>query len=218
MKKKQKKQGPFGHYEGRMGNMVFYMLNGKLVGRTIGVVNHFTKKQEEVRMRTDVLSPFLKRMKEMIRIGFKNTPKPQDWNFFNMASSVNNPGAVKGEYPNLELNYAKVILSKGAIPPPRNPAVTLNGKYLEFRWEPDIAAEGAATRDQIMVIAFFPATKKTVFITSGARRTEGFERLKLPNFRKDTVIETYMAFNADDRTDVSDSVYTGQLIWKGGLR
>lgn len=221
MKKKQKQkqnQGPLGHFVGRIGNVVYYILNGQPVGRFIGVVSHYTEKQEEVRMRTTVVSPFLKRLKAVINIGFKNTPKPQNWSWSNMAVSVNNPGAVKGAYPDLEMNYEEAILSMGEIPPPKHPEVKLNGKVLEFRWEPDLIAEGAAARDQIMVVAFFPELMKAMFITSGARRTEGIESFNLPNFRKDTVIETYMAFNADDRTDVSNSVYTGQLIWKGGQK
>lgn len=208
--------GNSGNMPGRVGNMVYYMLNGQLVGRTIGKIEKISKKQKEVRMRTSVLSPFLKPLREFIRIGFKNAEKPQTWTFFSMAISVNNPGAVKGRYPKLEINYGKAILSMGTIAPPKNPEVKLNGKFLEFRWEPDLDAEGADARDQIMLVACFPETMKAMFITSGARRTEGIDRLKLPGFKKDMVIETYMAFNADDRTDVSNSVYTGQLIWKGG--
>jgi hypothetical protein len=51
-------------------------------------------------MRTALISPFLTTLKEYIRIGFKHTPKPQDWDFYSVATSVNKPGAIKGKYPN----------------------------------------------------------------------------------------------------------------------
>jgi hypothetical protein len=205
--------GAFGDFSGKMGNYVFYKLNGKTVCRTIGTVEKITDSQDEVLMRTRVVSPFLKPLKEFIRIGFKNTPKPQDWTFSSMASSVNKPGAVKGKYPNLEMNYEKVIVSLGSIPSPKDPVVSIVDQGLEFKWEPDIEAEGADTSDQIMVLAYFPATNKALFMTSGARRTEGLQVLKLPSLAANTIIETYISYVADDRNDVSNSVYTGQLTW-----
>ncbi|CAM4170481.1 hypothetical protein SAMN06265348_105369 [Pedobacter westerhofensis] len=206
--------GAFGDFTGRIGNMVFYKLNGKIVGRTIGIVETYSEKQEEVRMRTQLISPFLTPLKDFIRVGFRNTPKPQDWDFYSVATSVNKPGAIKGIYPNLEINYKKVILSLGSVPSPKNPKVILNDNILEFSWEPDLDAGGADLLDQVMLVAYFPQTLKAVFITSGARRTAGTEKLKLPSFNEKTVIETYISFITDDRTDVSNSVYTGRLTWK----
>jgi hypothetical protein len=208
--------GAFGDFHGRMGNMVFYKLNGKTVARTIGKVEKYSDKQLEVQMRTGLISPFLSALTEFIRIGFGKTPKLQSWDFFSMAMSQNNPKVIKGKYPNLKIDYKKVMLSMGAIPHPKKPDVKLNDNILEFSWDPNMDAEGADTRDQVMLVAYFPETLKSVFLLSGARRTEGIEQLKLPSFNEETIIETYISFIADDRTDVSNSVYTGQLIWKGG--
>jgi len=71
-------------------------------------------------MRTALISPFLTTLKEYIRIGFKHTPKPQDWDFYSVATSVNKPGAIKGKYPKLKINYKKIILSMGAVAAPKN--------------------------------------------------------------------------------------------------
>jgi len=210
-----KLDGAFGDFQGRMGNMVFYKLNGKTVGRTIGKVETFTENQKEVHERTSLISPLLNPLMDFIRIGFKNTPKPWGWDFYSVATSLNKPGAIKGKYPDLEINYEKLILSKGDIAPPKNPKVQLNGNSLQFSWDPDTDANHADTRDQVMLVAYFPETTKAVFLTSGARRTEGLDQLNLPSFNEDTIIETYMSFIADDRKDVSNSVYVGQLTWKG---
>ena len=211
--------GAFGDFNGRMGNMVFYKLHGKTVGRMIGKVEAYTDKQKEVHLRTAVLSPVLEPLNDFIRIGFKNTPrKKPSWNFYNVAMSLNNPRAITGKYPNLEINFEKIILSKGAIPAPKNPRVLLAGNTLEFTWDPDVNADGADRLDQVMLVACFPETGKNLFLTSGARRVVGVERLELPTLDEDTIIETYIAFNGDDRTDVSNSVYTGRLVWKEDLK
>lgn len=210
--------GAFGDFTGRIGNMVFYRLNGKIVGRSIGKVEHFSEKQEEVQMRTSLITPFLTPLLEFIRIGFRHTPKPQSWDFYSVATSVNKPGAIMGKYPKLKINYKKVILSMGAVPPPKNAKVTLNDKVLEFTWDADLETKNADSMDQVMLVAYFPETLKSVFVTSGARRTAGTDKLNLPSFNEKTVIETYMSFITDDRTDVSNSVYMGRLIWKENLQ
>jgi hypothetical protein len=209
--------GAFGDFHGKMGNMVFYKLNGKTVGRTIGKVESYSDKQYEVQMRTELISPFLTSLKGFIRIGFRNTPKLQSWDFYNMAMSVNNPSIIKGRYPDLEIDYKKAILSAGAIPPPQKPSVKLGNNLLEFSWDPNMDAEGADSRDQVMLLAYFPETSRSIFLLSGARRTEGIEQLKLPSFDGKTRMETYISFIADDRADVSNSIYTGRLTWKKSL-
>lgn len=204
--------GSFENINGKIGNMVFYKLNGKIVGRSIGKVGKFSTKQMEVQMRTKLITPFLSPILEFIKLGFKNTPKPDHWNYYSQATFVNKPGAIKGIYPNLEIDYAKVILSMGPIPIPEKASVKFENNNLLFNWDPALDTIGAESRDQVMLLAYFPEKLKAVFLLSGARRSAASELLKLPSFREKTKIETFMAFTNEDRSSTSDSVYTGQLI------
>ena len=73
-------EGFFDKINGKIGNIVFYQLNGKTVGRSIGKVEKFSDKQLEVQMRTKLITPFFSPLLEFIKLGFKNTPKPDHWN------------------------------------------------------------------------------------------------------------------------------------------
>jgi len=210
--------GAFGDFTGRIGNMVFYKLNGKIVGRTIGKVDSRSESQEEILMRTSLISPFLTPLKEFIRIGFKHTPKPQDWDFYSVATSLNKPGAIMGKYPKLKINYKKVILSKGNVSPAKDVKVSLSDHQLQFSWKPDLEAKNADASDQVMLVAYFPEMLKAVFVTSGARRSVGTDILQLPTFTERTIIETYISFITDERNDVSDSIYAGRLTWNKSLQ
>lgn len=211
--------GPFGDFHGRHGNMVFYKLNGKTVGRTIGVVDPstYTDNQFAVRQKTTLINPLLKATKAFTRVGFKNTPRVENWDFYSMATSMNNPGAITGKYPDQEIDYSKVILSMGAISAPLHPQVKLINNTLEFNWRADQDNERAHLRDQIMLCAYFPETEKALTLLSGARRNEEKQTLPLPSFTHNMIIETYISFVADDRDDVSNSVYVGRIIWDNQL-
>ena len=207
--------GPFGDFHGRHGNMVFYKLNGKTVGRQIGEIDPstYTVNQFAVRQKTTLINPVLKATKAYTRMGFKNSPKPGNWDFYSMATSMNNPGAITGDYPHQEVNHSKVILSAGKITAPVSVGVRLINNALEFTWTADLENENSHPRDQIMLCAYFPETEKALTLLSGARRPEEQQLLPLPSFTHTMAIETYLSFVADDRSDVSNSVYGGRIIW-----
>lgn len=66
------------------------------------------------------------------------------------------------------------------------------------------------------MLAYFPESGRSVYLAGGARRpaAEDFLALQL-GFNEtgiaETYAETYIAFVANDRTDVSDSRYLGPV-------
>jgi len=211
--KKKKKTGPNGEFIGRKGNTVSYLLNGQVVTRTIGVVTSWSDPQKLIQMKTKLISPVLKAAKVYIELGFKTTFRLQTWSINNKATSENNPAAITGIYPDFTLDYSKIIFSMGDVPMPKNAQVQLIDNALNFTWEADLANEDADESDQIMLLAYFPETKSTLTVLSGAKRTVEQDKIILTSWTKQTVIETYVSYVSDDRNSVSNSVYTGQLIW-----
>jgi hypothetical protein len=103
-----KKSGPLGTLVGKTGGYVSYYRMGQLVTRAIGVVSHWSDKQKAVQMGTALVTCLLGSMKTFIKIGFRNTPKPHNWNYYVKATSVNKLGAIKGIFPNLSIDFEKV--------------------------------------------------------------------------------------------------------------
>lgn len=205
--------GITGPFIGRVGNIVGYMLNGVNVMKQIPQYNApKTPKQLANQQRMALVSTFATAIEDFLRFSFRSVATPDKLGPRNYAISVNKEKAVKGCYPDQQTDFEKMVVAAGHIPSPKNARLNRTENRLEFSWDADLETEGAGKRDQVMLLAYFPQTRKSVFITSGAYRTVGKEILQLPAFEEETVVETYMAFVADDRNDASPSVYLGKII------
>jgi hypothetical protein len=206
--------GPMGTNVGKMGGYVSYFLNGELVTRSIGVTDHWSDAQLANQMRTGLTTALLKPVKDFINIGMKYSPKPKkSWSSYTLATSVNKKQATKGIYPDLEIDFEKVVLAIGDIPVPLNPKVQLNDGRITFTWDADLSSAGTDNNDQVMCAAYFPETFQSFNVLSGAKRGEEKQDISLPSFTEEMRIETYICFVSEDRRRVSDSVYLGQLNW-----
>jgi hypothetical protein len=186
---------------------------GYTVNRRVGVREApFTTPELINQQGTGLITEFLRPVISVIRIGFQNIPEGKHWTAYNHASSVLKLTALKGTYPNKKVDFEKVKFTVGNIPQPKNVQVKLDGDQLKFSWDADLEAEGADDNDRIIIVAYFPETLQSLDIINGAKRTEEHEILPLPGFTDTTIIETYISFVNRDTTDVSDSVYSGQII------
>ena len=207
--------GITGPFIGRLGNTIGYMLNGVNVIRSIGDVRgEKTPLQLANHQRMSLISSLSTAIQEFLKFGFQSVAAPGKQGPTNHSISINKEVAVKGVYPNQETDFTKLIVAQGPIPGPKDPVVKVVETQLEFQWKADLKAEGADKSDQVMLLAYFPQSKKSIILPSGARRTAEKETLEIPAFDQDTVIETYIAFVADDRMNASNSVYLGQVVIK----
>ncbi|WP_442588442.1 DUF6266 family protein [Pedobacter sp. AW31-3R] len=203
-----------GKARGRIRNLVYYTNKwGTLVVRTIGIKNGSKGEEFANQDATALITKVLKPVQPIIKVGFQHPPAGKHWHYYNYASSYNKKNAIKGRYPNQEIDFEKLKFSIGDMPAPLNAQVVLNKNKLEFTWDADLESEGTLSRDQVMLVAYFPETMTASILLSGARRSEEKEVMTLPRFRKRRVIEVYIAFISDDRETVSDSVHIGQLVW-----
>lgn len=207
---------------GKLANTVGYERLGQSLVR---MAPRKTKKkkprsdaQKAVNLRFKIVKSFIAEIGEFVNVGFRQdvagtTKIPE-----NGAVSYNIKHAVMGEYPNLALDYSKVLVCKGKLPGPVNAAVELDGNILKFKWDVNPDWSNKLKRDQVMMLAYLPATDRASYWLSGARRSAGADELQAPIERlaqgqavKDQFIETYIAFVSDDRQSISDSVYLGRI-------
>lgn len=199
---------------GKLGGFVSYFLNGELITRSIGVVTHWSDAQYAVQMGTTLVGEVLAPLKEFVGITMKYSPKPKKtWSAYSLATSENKLKAITGVYPDLEIDFTKVVLAVGDIPVPVNPKAELSNGRITFTWDADLDAEGADPYDQVMCVAYFPETFQAFTIRAGAKRGEEQQHINLPSFTEEMTIETYMCYISEDRKRVSNSIYLNQLIW-----
>lgn len=198
-------------FTGKVGGEVTYILNGQMVKRRIGVTfKKATSAQLAVRQRTAITSKFLKSILDFIEIGFELEAKGTTKNQHNLASSYNNKNAIIGVFPNLEIDYQKVLLTSGAMPAVKEIKVVATKEGLEFTWD-TTELRGMRWNDQVMVMAYFPEANDATFLVNGANRKQGSQLLKLSASRMQKPIETYISFVAANRKSIANSIYTGKF-------
>lgn len=198
--------GIFGGVNGKVGNIIGYNLNGQQVIRTIGVNNKpLSEKQLNNRLQMKVIMQFFHQMDTLIQTGFSPKAKNTTKNYHNLAIAYNKPNALTGFYPNVAIDFSKIVISVGDLPQPENTQVRLIGQTLEFTWE------GIRNTDQVMLLAYAPHTKQMVFESSGAKRAQKKENLSLKPGMENELLELYISFVSNDRTQVANSLYLGNI-------
>ncbi|WP_342333312.1 DUF6266 family protein [Pedobacter sp. FW305-3-2-15-E-R2A2] len=206
--------GIFGGFHGRIGNLVGYTLKGKYIVRKIGKsAKPLTPGRKSNCQKMTVVNEILSPSLPVIRTGFRLAVAGTDKNEYNEAVSYNKKNAIQGEYPNISLDYTKVLVSMGDLPMAVNPVINQTSKpdEIEFNWE--VAADLSIQRynDRAMLMVYFPELKLTFYHLSGSKRVEGKDILRIDSDYAGERMEAYISFIKDDGQRVSNSVYAGSL-------
>jgi hypothetical protein len=205
------KNGILGGVKGKISNLVGYNLNGQEVIREIGVsTKELTNKQLNNNLQMKVIMEFFNCMDTLLQTGFNPLANGTIKNYHNLAIEYNKPHALKGFYPDVEVDYPKIIISAGDLPQPVNPAIELVAEGLKFSWN-GAGISWPYNMDQVMLLAYAPAAKEHVFVNSGARRKDGQDVLKIPATMRNQLLEVYISFVSDDRKRAADSLYLGSV-------
>lgn len=208
--------GPLGQFRGRIGNLVFYPLNGKQVARTIGPQGPPSVKQLANYQRMSLTVNMLRTMNDFVDAGFAIEAKGTDKNPQNLAVSFNKSTAIYGEYPDMSIDYSKVIFSHGKLPFSEDISVTKSLKGLSFSWsKEDVKGYLRRREDMVMILVYFPGMRRSVQMLNAAKRESGGYELKLHRSMIHQPMEIYMLFKAANGKDISDTLYLGNINGPG---
>ncbi|MBC8985069.1 hypothetical protein H9X96_04695 [Pedobacter sp. N36a] len=202
--------GPQGHFNGKVGNLVFYMLNGQPVVRLIGKKGKPSKLQLANYQSMAVTMKLLSRMGSFIKLGYGLQAKGTVCNAHNLATSYHKKHALKGEYPNLSVDYSKVKLSLGELQETKDLQIKKLAGGLEITWDAAYDDE-LQHNDSVMVMICCPETGLDKEYLNIARRSEGKCFIPMEEKALNQQIEPYISFISADGERVSDSVYLGNL-------
>ncbi len=204
--------GMFGPHKGKVGNLVYYQRKGKNVVRLVGQITKApTERQLISRQEMSVANRFCKSILPFARYGFAQQIVGTDLSQYNVAMSNTKLNALKGQYPDIIVDYEKVQLSSGPLLQANALTSVIVPEGLKFTWHAGPELQWPDNTDQAMLLVYFPELNKTVYQLFGGLRSAGTDVLPISAPMLQGYFEAYIAFISADRTQVSDSVYAGSF-------
>ena len=171
-----------------------------------------TEKQLEQRARFLVAVNFLQPIKRLLELGFK-TQKTGKATGYNIGLQLALKEAVVGTYPDIDIDYTKVSVSRGGHGQPVGMILTATepGK-VTISWSPLVNAFNAFADDQAVILLYNSAKKLFLSNETPATRGEGKTTMAIPpDFIGDT-IDAWMFFTTRDKVYVSSSAHAGPVV------
>lgn len=213
-------QGIHGRFSGRVGNVVGSSWKGRGVMRIrpASVSNPKTGKQLNQRSRFGMAVKLVHANGELVKPGFG--PLANGMSAYNAAVSYNLAHAFTGEYPDVSIDYAQVMLSKGELAPVSNltPVFTAPN-LLTLNWDNNSTTLHARTDDRLMVSLYDAESGIAGIYPLAAAREDGSAELQTPegwNGRNVQVFAFFLALAAiggnTTKTQVSDTAWGGTVL------
>ncbi len=167
-----------------------------------------TIKQEQQRAKFALAVQFTRPLGGLFKQTFGRTAG--DMTGTNSALSYIIKNAIIGNFLNYDLDYSKILVSRGGWMKASKPAAVVNGSLVSFSWENNSGNASATANDSTVLVVYCPALKQAVYSTSTTVRSEVRQDIDVTQFKGQDV-HTYIAFIAADGKDVSDSIYINKL-------
>ncbi|SEA61362.1 DUF6266 family protein [Pedobacter hartonius] len=157
-----------------------------------------------------VMSEFLGHFSALIKIGFyhrnkKDTP-------FNRAMSYNLERAITGEAPDYDINYKKIVFSKGNREPAWSVRAMLEQKdQININWEVPETANIKVIANDLAKIVIYNETKKEARFSATAIRSDLSITVTIPEVFIGNKFHLWMFFVSPDGKNVSNSDYLGRV-------
>ena len=119
--------------------------------------------------------------------------------------------ALTGNYPDIQLSYTQVLVSKGKLLMPKHAAaVAMKANKIYFSFTDNSNIGSASASDKILLVAYSPKLQKAEYSLNAGCRKNCEAVLKTTSL-KDELVETWIGFLNDDETEASNSIYTGRV-------
>lgn len=201
--------GPHGPLIGKVGNLVSYILNGQAVTRTIGHKRTRHSKDQLANYQSmAVTMRLLKNMTTFINSSFEIEARGTVKNQHNLATSYNKKQALQGEYPNISVDYSKVVLSYGDLEIAQNLKMVKTDTGLQISWD----TQDGLAHDMVMILVHHPVDGQSRNYINACRRDAGSHLIPFVEEEKlHEQMEVYICFKSADGKRISNSVYLGNL-------
>ena len=212
-------QGIHGKFSGKVGNVIGSSWKGTGVMRIrpASVSNPKTGRQQLQRGKFGLVVRFIQAHTPLVKSGFK--PWATGITPYNAAVSYNLANAITGELPDLSIDFQKVMISRGDLPPAANLTASAPAPgALLLEWTGTTQLNGARPDDKLMVSVYNESDNVSLAYTSVAERSTGTAELEIPGEWAGKTVQvlvfllTANAIGAvDSKSQVSNTVWAGAV-------
>lgn len=208
------KKGILGAFSGKIGTVIGSSWNGIEYMRSLPKpsTKAATDQQMIQRAKFGLANGFLSPVSALVKLGYQSLAIQKTG--FNVAISHIIADAIAGIYPDFEIDYAKVMFSKGNLVGTWNvvSASTQPGA-VKLSWTDNTGSGTAKATDQAVILVYNPAKSTFVYnLETGAPRSAASDTLILPAEFSGDAVQVWIAFMTPDRKLFSTSIHAGQIV------
>lgn len=207
------KEGIMGGFSGTVGTVVGGNWNGIDYMRSRNASHSDAKSTPQLiqRARLSAIIQLLKPLKDFLRVGFKSQAIGKS--AFNAATSYHMENALTGTFPDYQIDYSRVMVSRGNFPGALNPAaVSGSAAEIAFTWDNNLSKFYTKADDKAVLVIYNPLKQRAITVIGGNTRRSGSQSVALPaNFSGDEV-HCYISFQNVGQSVVSDNRYAGSVM------
>jgi hypothetical protein len=206
------RKGILGSFNGKVGTVVGSSWNGIDYMRSLPRPSSKapTDLQMIQRAKLGMAAGFLRPISSLVNIGYKSLAVKKTG--YNVATAQIIADAITGNYPELLIDYTRVLISKGTLTGPWNAEVSSAGGNINVTWADNSASGTAKPTDKAVLLVYNPAQSQYVFTMAGDDRSLLGDSLVLPADFAGDMVEVWLAFYSADKKTISTSVHVGQVV------
>jgi len=207
------KKGILGAFSGKIGTVVGSSWKGIEYMRSLPKPSTKAPTDQQMiqRAKFALVSEFFRSASALINMGYQSLAQGKSG--YNVATSDFIADAIIGTYPDFEIDYSKVLFSKGTLTGAYGVTAVSEPGGVKVSWDDNSNSGTAKASDQIVILVYNPQKGQFVYdINTGALRSAGEDILPMPvEFAGDTV-EVWVAFMTPDKKIFSTSMHVGQVL------
>jgi len=198
-------------FTGKLGNVVGYYYKGKHCVRRLPVRKNeiVSPAQMAHRKRFAVASKFVQCISPLLKHSISEHKRMSKQNIV-MSHTMKN--AITGNYPNFDINYSKVFISRGMLLNAWSEKARTESGNVLFTWKDNSIHHGCNGKadDKAILVVYCEALNLCIYSLNSINRSAGSATLPVLPFLGHKV-ETWIGFISANGKLISDSTYTGAL-------
>ncbi|SKB76587.1 DUF6266 family protein [Daejeonella lutea] len=207
------KRGILGAFSGKIGTVVGSSWKGIDYMRSLPKPSTKAPSEQQMMQRAKfaLVTGFFRPASALINLGYQSLAQGKSG--YNVATADFIADAIIGTYPNFDIDYTKVLFSKGTLTGAYGVAIDSETGAVKVTWDDNTNSGTAKATDRIVILVYNTAKGQFVYdLNTGAERSAGEDALAMPaEFIGDTV-QVWLAFMTPDKKTFSTSIHAGQIV------